>query len=145
MSGRRRPGSAGRSPRREGRRRANRLTGVGLVVLLAVLALMALGPLENYTIASDRVEALEAQREELAAQRDELAERRAALATDDEIEILARSEYGMVRPGEVPFVVVEPTPDAALTPKPTAPTEPSAGSADPWWRRLGHWLSELTG
>lgn len=118
---------------------------MGLAALLAILVLMALGPLENYTVASDRVAALEAQRAELTVRRDELADRRAALQSDDEIEILARTEYGMVRPGEVPFVVVEPTPDpdVALSPEPTAPAAPPAGSEDPWWRRVGHRLAEL--
>lgn len=131
---------------RQAHRRANRLTGVGVAAMLAILVLMALGPLENYTVASDRVASLEAQRAELAARRDELADRRAALQSDDEMEILARSEYGLVRPGEVPFIVVDPAPSppSALTPEPTeGPADAPPTADEAWWRRVGRWLAEL--
>lgn len=51
----------------------------------------------------------------LRAERTELAERVAALDTDEEIEKIARGEYGLVRPGEEAYATLPAAAPAART------------------------------
>lgn len=137
-----------RRPRAPGRRRLRRLVAgdrVYAFVLLgvvAVLVAMATGPLQNYTAAADRVDSLAASRERLAEEVDSLQDRRERLHDLEEIELMARTELGMVRPGEVPFVVVTPEPELERL-DPEAEQPPAAGGS--WYRRLGRWLGGLVG
>lgn len=118
---------------------------MGLVVLVALLAVMVLGPLEEYSVAADRVDGLRAQRAELTTEVDRLESRRQALSDPVEIELLARREHGLVRPGERPFVVV--TPEEELTVGPDADAEAGLRSGQvpdaPWYRRLGRTLTDV--
>lgn len=140
--------TARRRPRRRRRSGLRRLLAGGrgyIVVLLgvvAVLVAMALGPLGNYTAAADRVDSLTESRDRLAEEVDSLEDRRERLQDLDEIELMARTELGMVRPGEVPFVVVTPEPELdRLDPE----GERGVVAGGPWYRRLGRWLGELVG
>ncbi|HVM20900.1 MAG TPA: septum formation initiator family protein [Egibacteraceae bacterium] len=85
---------------------------VAFFVLLAVLATMVVGPLQSYTTAAERVHDLELTRAELHAQVLELQERRQRLKDPEEIELLARQRLGLVKPGEVPFVVSDGAPES---------------------------------
>jgi cell division protein FtsB len=67
--------------------------------------------------ARDRLELLRDQNAEL-----ERESRR--LLDDDEVERIAREQYGMVRPGEQPYVAV-PTPPSSTAPPPTSTTTPA--------------------
>ena len=114
----------------------------GVVVLVVG---MALGPLQVFTTAADRVDELEEQRDRLRQEVDALEDREHELADPEEIELLARSELGLVQPGEIPYVVVTPEDD---TPRIGRDGEPGAFEDDPdapWWRRLGRWLGERVG
>lgn len=138
--------AAGSRPSRPRRRTPGRATGdrllpLGLVVLVVLLAATALGPLERYAVAADRVDGLRAQRAELADEVARLEERRDALSDPEEIELLARREHGFVKPGELPFVVV--TPEEELELGPAAADAEAADEAAPWYRRLGLQLEEL--
>ncbi len=116
---------------------------LALVAIVTVILTMAVGPLQSYTAATDRVEALERTRDQLRAEVDSLEERRERLEDPEELELLARSEHGLVRPGEIPFVVVVPDADPdRVRPEPPTPGEPADG---PWYRRLGRALAELFG
>lgn len=112
---------------------------IGLVVLVILLAAMTLGPVESLSTAADRVDRLEAQREQYTAAIEDLDQRRNALQSPEEIELLARSRHGLVRPGEIPFVVVTPEPDLEIGPEGGEPGDDEL----PWYRRLGRSLSEL--
>lgn len=112
---------------------------LGLVVLVILLGVMTLGPLETLSAAADRVDRLEAQREQYTTAIEELEERREALQRPEEIELLARSRHGLVRPGEIPFVVVTPEPELDVGPEGAEPPDDDL----PWYRRLGRSLSEL--
>jgi cell division protein FtsB len=113
----------------------------GFVVLLVLVVTMALGPLQNFTAAADRVDSLESTRDQLRQQVDALEDRRTQLSDPEELELIARSELGLVMPGEVPFVVVSPTDDVEqVRPEPPTP-EPVADGA--WYRRLGRSLQDL--
>lgn len=131
------------APARRGRRR--RASGsdwpyqLGLVVLVVLLAALALGPLEEYSVAADRVDGLRAQRAELTAEVERLEDREQALSDLGAIELLARREHGLVRPGERPFVVV--TPEEELTVGPDAEVEAPADA--PWYRRMGRALTDV--
>lgn len=112
-----------------------------ILALLAVLAVvMALGPLQVFTAAADRVDELREQREELQGEVEELEERRERLEDPEEVERIARSELGLVRPGEIPFVVVPP--EDAGPEQHREDESPQEEADDPWYRRLGRWLGE---
>jgi len=108
------------------------------VVVVVLLAAMAAGPLERYAAAADRVDALVSHRDALAEDVEVLEQRAEELHDPEEIELLARSELGLVMPGDEAYVIVGPSP----IPEPDA----GAATADDhveWYRRLGRALSEL--
>lgn len=108
-------------------------------MLVVLLAAVALGPLEEYSVAADRVDGLRAQRAELTSEVQRLEDREEALSDLGAIELLARREHGLVRPGERPFVVV--TPEEELTVGPDAEAAPPADA--PWYRRMGRALTDV--
>lgn len=117
----------------------DRLYVLLLLGLVAIAIGMALGPLQVFTAAADRVDRLEEERDRLDGEVEELEDRQDRLQDPSEIERLARSELGLVRPGEIPFVVVVPE---------DADGEPGAAEDDadlPWYRRIGRWLSDRLG
>lgn len=145
-----RPARSG-SPRRARKRSDSRLRrAVGgerpflaaLVVLVVAVCAMALGPLQRYTAAADRVEALEATRDALSEQVDELEDRKAILSDPEELEIIARTELGLVKPGEVPFIVVTPDEEGAEQVRPEHPA-PAPAEGGAWYRRLGRAIAGL--
>ena len=85
---------------------------VAFFVLLAVLAMMVVGPLHSYTAAAERVADLEATRTDLQQRVAELQQRRTRLNDDEEIELMARRSLGYVKPGEVPYVVTDGEPES---------------------------------
>jgi cell division protein FtsB len=119
----------------------DRIYVLALVAVVSVIGAMAIGPLQNYTAAADRVEALEQTRDQLREEVDRLEERRLRLEDPEELELLARSELGLVKPGEIPFVVVAPDEDSERVRPETR--EQHGGDAGPWYRRLGRWLADL--
>jgi cell division protein FtsB len=118
----------------------DRLWLLVLVVVFAALAAMSVGPLQTYTAAADRVDSLATTRDRLAVEVGKLEERRNRLHDPDELEIIARQEHGLIKPGEVPFVVITPEPDLDRV-GPDAGDEPEPDDA--WYRRLGRWLADL--
>lgn len=138
-----------RSPARPGRlRRAtagDRIYGYVIVGVVALVAAMAIGPLQSYTAAADRVEGLAETRDLLRGEVDQLEERRERLQDPEEVELLARSQLGLVKPHEIPFVVVAPEPELDRLHPDANPNALAAGEAAPWYRRLGRWLQSLIG
>jgi hypothetical protein len=111
-------------------------------VLVIAATAMALGPVQNYTAAADRVEALASTREQLSAQVDRLEDRRTTLEDPEELELIARTELGLVRPGEIPFVVVGPEGPEEEQVRPP-PAVPDTGEGGHWFRRLGRAVGRL--
>jgi len=105
------------------------------VVLLGALALTVSGILPFRQLISQQRQ-IEHSQEQLAALTSEnraLAEDIEMLGTDAEIERIARDQFGLVRPGEVAYVVVTPDPPAVAE----APAAPVVRSDErPWWRRV---------
>lgn len=139
--------ASGRSPRRASRGRARRGVASGnrpyvlmLLALVAVVVAMAIGPLQVFSEAADRVDELEDRRDELKRDVDSLEERRERLQDPEEVEQLARSDLGMIRPGEIPFVVVPSDEDAS-----EQALEDAEQDGVPWYRRLGRWVGNVFG
>ncbi len=101
-----------------------------LIGLLTLAALMISGPLHHYLQGRDRLELLERKRAALTAEVERLEQRAADLEDPVYIEQLAREQLGLVRPGEIPYLVVAPEPEAGdMAPR-------GGGPAMPWYRRL---------
>lgn len=109
------------------------LATFGLALLLAA---MGFRPAQSFLAAADRVEQLADRRVALQTQVDELDDRRRRLQNPDEIELLAREQFGLVEPGEIPYVVVRP--DAPADDLEIALPDPGAR---PWYRRALETLS----
>jgi cell division protein FtsB/cell division protein DivIC len=110
------------------------------VVLLGALALTVSGilPFRQLISQQNQIERSQAQLTALTDENDALAEDIAMLGTDAEIERLAREQYGLVRPGEVAYVVV--TPDEP--PVVEATSDPVVRSDQrPWWERVWDFIT----
>jgi cell division protein FtsB len=111
--------------------KASRQFVIGLAALLALLAFMAAGPIRSLDAANQRVEYLRATKRQLTASVTELEHRRAQLQDPQQIELLARTKFGLVKPGETAYVVV--TPEDRVQ----ADTQPPKGAGHrPWYRWL---------
>jgi cell division protein FtsB len=113
-----------------------------LVLVVVLVAGMGVGPLQRFTAAADRVSELQSTRDALREQVDRLEDRRARLSDPEELELIARSELGLVKPGEIPFIVASPDDPGTEQVRPEPPESPAA-EGGPWYRRLGRALSNL--
>ncbi|MPZ72284.1 MAG: hypothetical protein GEU74_03500 [Nitriliruptorales bacterium] len=91
--------------------RGDRPYVVAFFVLVVVLSTMVVRPLQSYTAAAERVHDLQVARAELRQTAAELEESQARLKDPEEIELLARQRLGLVKPGEIPYVVTDGRPD----------------------------------
>ncbi len=110
------------------------------VVLLGALALTVSGILPFRQLVSQQRQ-IERTQEQLAALEHEnqvLSEDIEMLSTDAEIERIAREQYGLVRPGEIAYVVVTPeeTSVGATSPDPVVRSDER-----PWWRRVWDFIT----
>lgn len=126
----------------------SRDSGYGLSSLLLTVALIAvvvvlagIFPFRQI-IASNR--AVDTAEEKLAAIREETAvleARIAALQTPEEVERLAREQFGLVHPGEIGYVVVVPPWEIDGPESAEAPEEPTEPAGRPWWRGVWDFLT----
>jgi len=104
----RRPATPAPRPRRH---------GVGVVVLLALVSVAVLFafvyPTRTYFTQRRTVVEAERRLEVLESHAQELRRENARLGRDAEVERRAREDFGMVRPGETPYVLV-PAPPPTL-------------------------------
>ena len=114
---------------------------VAFFVLLAVLATMIIGPLQSYTSAAERVHDLQVTQAELQRTVADLEAREQRLQDPEEIELLARQRLGLVKPGEIPFVVTDGRPDGdQIRPDGRPLTPPLKLSV---WQRIGRAFGSL--
>jgi cell division protein FtsB len=106
-----------------------------LGVVLLVLALALTVPLRQYVAQRGKVARLRAK--EAAQQRrvDALEARKRQLQDPSYVEQLARERLHFVRPGEVPYILIAPSPTAAPV-TPGTPGTASVGGSGPWYSRL---------
>ncbi|MEC8947999.1 MAG: septum formation initiator family protein [Actinomycetota bacterium] len=97
------------------RRAISRRLVLVLVVVTAVAAALPLGvvPFRDWLEQRDRTEALRIEVEAVEAVNRGYEERIDALGTDDEVERLAREDYGLIRPDEEAYAVA-PSPRSEL-------------------------------
>lgn len=111
--------------------RAARSFVLGIVALLALLGFMAAAPIRSLDATNQRVEYLEATRRQLTTSVTELEQRNARLRDPDEVELLARTKFGLVKPGETAYVVV--TPEEQIE---TEAQPPDGAGHRAWYRWL---------
>lgn len=80
-----------------------------MLLLAGLLAAMALGPLKQLVEQRKRISAVSGQLEELERNNAALESKIERLQDPDYIEQEARAQAGLVRPGEIPFVVMPPS------------------------------------
>jgi cell division protein FtsB len=114
---------------------------VAFFVLLAVLAVLLVGPLQSYTAAAERVHDLQVAQTDLQRTVSDLEERQARLADPEEVELLARERLGLVKPGEIPYVVTDGNPDTDRVRPDGRPLTPPLRMSV--WERLGSAFSAL--
>ncbi|MDP9021589.1 MAG: septum formation initiator family protein, partial [Actinomycetota bacterium] len=108
----------------------DRLLVLAVAGVVAVSALMLARPLTTYLDGRERVVLLEAKAEALRDEIDRLEARERDLTTAEYVELRARERLGLVRPGEIPYVVITPETDRPRLASPAAPPP------RPWYRRM---------
>ena len=118
-----------------------RWSGLLAVAALIGLVVAAAGifPFRQILAQERAVDLAATQLEAIQAENARLEAEIVALQTPQEIERIAREQLGLVRPGEVGYVVVAP-PGATTT---TVPPEPTLDrpSEQPWWNDLWDFLT----
>jgi cell division protein FtsL len=79
-----------------------------LLLLLMGMLFSSVYPMRRYFAVRAQIRELSVEERALDERIERLSEKRGRLTTDQEVERIARERLGMVRPGEVPFVIVSP-------------------------------------
>ena len=106
------------------RRRAGTVRAAAASVVLVGLLFAFVYPTRTFLDQRDATNKARAQLELLQSESARLARESKQLSTDAEIERLAREKYGLVKPGEQPFVIL-PAPTSTLPPPPTSTAPPA--------------------
>ena len=105
------------------------------IAVVAVAVVILSTPLQSYLDGRARVDHLAAQASALDEANARLEQRVTDLEQDTTIELLAREQLGLVRPGEVAYTLTPPEVDR---PRITAPRDLGATEPGPWFERLWH-------
>ena len=115
---------------------------VALLVVIALGATMVAGPAQRYLDSNERVEALQTKAAALETENEQLRQRKEDLTDEEYVELLAREQQGLVRPGEVPYTLVPPEVDR---PRIKAPREVGETREAAWyeraWASVREWLA----
>lgn len=103
--------------------RASQRFLLSLGLLLGLLAFMAAAPIRSLDEANSDVAQLRAAKEQLTTSIDELEQRKARLEDPREVELLARTRFGFVHPGETAYVVVTDEDEVQADAQPARPDE----------------------
>jgi len=123
------------------RRSADLVLGVLLLAALLLGVLMLVPPLEDHRATLQRVELLEQQAFALEVENQRLERRLEDLDDPVTLELLARQQQGLVRPGDVPYVLTPPDVDAPrIVDVPAAPQMAEDDVID----RVLAWIRALT-
>jgi cell division protein FtsB len=105
------------------RRRRRIVRGALLAVALVGLLFAFVYPTRTYLDQRRETRDAEAQLELLRSQRAQLQTQAKDLSKDSEVIRIAREHYGLVQPGQIPFVIL-PTPTTTTTPAKPGTTVP---------------------
>ena len=119
--------------------------GPGIVAFLLVVGLlfaMAIEPTRQLLAQRARVDAMETDLAKIERLNGQLATRIDRLKDPDYIEQQARAQAGLVRPGEIPYVVMPPSDGTRSTAsqkreKPAAPSPPDPGVVESFLDFIG--------
>lgn len=106
------------------------LVVLGVSIVLGVVMLS--GPFERYADSRTRVEAARSTADALDEEIARLEDRVEQLQDPTNLELLAREEQGMIRPGEVAYTLVPPVVDRPVI---SAPRSSEAETTPPWYAR----------
>lgn len=97
-----------------------------VVALLVSVGLVAAGvlPVQQYLERETQVRAAQAELDRLLEANAALADDAEALLTEQEIERIAREQYGFVRPGEIGYLVITPDTPIDTEAAPVSTTDP---------------------
>ncbi len=115
---------------------------VGLVLLLMLAVVTLSAPLQSYLDQSSRVDALSLKAQALGEENTTLTSQVDDLQNPLTIELLAREQQGLARPGDDVYTIVPPEVD-----RPQIAAENSLLEADdrPWYQRAWSWAGSLFG
>ena len=95
--------------------------GAILALLLVGVLFSSVYPIRRYFQVRSSIAQLQHENRALDQRTQQLTKQKQQLQSDADVETLAREKYGYVRPGEVPFAIIEPS---------AAPTaDPNVGAA----------------
>jgi len=116
---------------------------VATIVVVALAVVIVSSPMQSYLDGRERVEHLTEKAAALDEANAQLEQRATDLERDTTIELLAREQLGLVRPGEVAYTLIPPEVDRPLI---AAPRDAGTGETDPWYARLwGEVQARFTG
>ena len=117
---------------------AGLLLAVLSIACVLILMRTAQRAVESYQMTI-QVEAVRKEVADLKQQNVELQERIARYRSDTYVEKVAREELNLVRPGDVPVIVIAPTPQPTAAVAPRATPTPAVSIPRQWLR---HFLDE---
>ncbi len=109
-----------------------------LLVVIAALSMSALAPVKQAFSQQAMIRAEQRKLDVLQSENQNLEERLQRLQDPEYVEKLAREELGLVKPGEIAYVVV---PGEIVTETVKAPVVRDK----PWYRKTADWLKALFG
>ena len=122
-------------------------SGSGISSLLLVAALLAvvivlagIFPFRQIIAGNREVDAAQQRLVALEDENEVLEARIDALQTPEEVERLAREQFGLVMPGEIGYVVVTP-PWENDSPDPVTTAEEEQPASRPWWQAIWDFLT----
>lgn len=115
---------------------------VATIGVLALAVVILSNPMQSYLDGRARVDHLAQQAAALDEANAQLEQRAADLVEEDTIELLAREQLGLVRPGEVAYTLIPPEEGRPLI---APPRGPDAVDAEAWYRRMWDELRERLG
>jgi len=120
--------------------RAALLAVIGVIVVAAVLLTNVL-PIRSLMAEQRRVDQASEQLATIQEENSKLQAEADFLSSDAGVEMVARRDFGLVKPGDTAYVVVDPN-DEGFTPDvPTTTTPQVEQQSRPWWQHIWDFLT----
>jgi cell division protein FtsB len=113
-----------------GTRRLLTHRGIVFTLILAGLLFSSVYPMRRYFAVRSSIASLQQEERRLDRTAAVLATEKQRLLGDEAVERIARDEYGMVRVGEVPFVVIQPGAHAKKVQRPPVVEDAATAALD---------------